>query len=217
MRQTQDKDFRVLLVDDHPVVAAGLKIALRDMDIGTFMGCASTPHAAITMIAAEKPDALILDLSFNGRIELPLIEKCRSALPEAIIVVFTSLPPRTYRVEAIRWGADAFVSKETDLETLVEILFELRDRPRTAEPESMRLRGEEADLEEADGVYLTPRERDVARLLSRGASVAHIASIIGVSMKTAAAHRDNLRKKFGCRESNELIARLARIFGNDDK
>ncbi len=50
-------------------------------------------------------------------------------------------------------------------------------------------------------------------MLSRGESVAKIAELMGISVKTAAVHRDNLRKKLGCHDSRELIARLARSYG----
>ncbi len=50
-------------------------------------------------------------------------------------------------------------------------------------------------------------------MLSHGNSINDIAKVLGISMKTASAHRDNLRVKLQCRDSNELIARLARLYG----
>ena len=71
------------------------------------------------MAAADPPDAFVLDLVFGGQLQLDLVEDCRRQFPEAVIIVFTSLPARTYRQTAIAAGANAFVGKDSELEALI--------------------------------------------------------------------------------------------------
>lgn len=207
----EGKAQRILLADDHPVIATGVRLALRQSPGSRFLGAETTPEAALTRVAAERPDALILDLVFDGRIQLALVGECRRAAPGAVIVVFTSLPARSYRQSVLAAGADAFVGKDTDLDALIAILTDLLARPgvRTARAPAPPSHAPEPE----SGAHLTARERELARHLSRGASVTEIAGLLGISPKTAAVHRDNLRRKLGCRDTNELIARLARLYG----
>lgn len=216
MRGEVTTEFTVLLVDDHPVVAAGVRLALRQRPNCTLLGAEARPETALDTLGEMKPDALILDLAFDGHVHLSFVSQCRRLVPDAAIVVFSSLPPRAYKPEALAAGADAFVSKSTDLESLLDTVTQLLEAPRRRmatmhEAEAVHAL-EVSYLGLEKGIYLTPREIDVARLLSRGTSIGEIARAIGVSVKTAASHRENLRKKLECQDSSELIARLAHIY-----
>jgi DNA-binding NarL/FixJ family response regulator len=202
---------RILLADDHPVIATGVRLVLRQTPGCLFLGAETTPEAALARIGADRPDALILDLVFDGRVHLSLVGQSRRAVPDAAIVVFTSLPARSYRQSVLADGADAFVGKDEDLDALVAVMLGLLARPgaRTSLPEADPAIAPDPE----SGAHLTARERELARHLSRGAPMSEIAGLLGISPKTAAVHRDNLRRKLGCRNTNELIARLARLYG----
>jgi DNA-binding NarL/FixJ family response regulator len=159
-----------------------------------------------------RPDAIVLDLVFAGTITLNTITSCREAAAQTAIVVFSSLPSRLYEQQALDAGADAYVTKENDLSGLVDVLDAIVSSGSAgtrgvAEPRA----GAGQQLLLGD-VYFTPREVEVGHLLSRGYSISRIADEIGVSSNTVAAHRDNIRRKLDCRDTGELIARLARIF-----
>lgn len=208
-------DVRLLLVDDHPVVATGINLVLKQRAGYSLAGALAQPEKVATHIEALHPDVLILDLAFNGRVKSSLVAECRQVAPDAIIVVFTSLPSRSYRQSMLAAGADAFVSKEQDLDALMSVV----DGLVASRGDARRQRSfddvaaDQTEILSPLGVHLTRREQDIARLLSRGESVAKIADVMGISVKTAAVHRDNLRKKLGCQDSRELIARLARSYG----
>lgn len=208
-----EREFRVLLADDHPVVAMGLRLAIGQAPGMALIGTALDPETLLLMAAADRPDALTLDLVFDGQLQFDLVERCRQAFPEAVIIVFTSLPARPYRQTAIAAGADAFVGKDTDLETLVGILREHLEGPRRKPSAGAALPSIPSVAEIGRGIHFTRRELEVASMLSHGNSINDIARALGISMKTASVHRDNLRMKLQCRDSNELIARLARLYG----
>lgn len=208
-----EQEFRVLLADDHPVVAAGLRLAIGQARGLALVGTALDPETLLLMAAKERPDAFILDLVFDGQLQFDLIERCRATYPGSVIIVFTSLPAGPYRQTAIAAGADAFVGKDTDLETLAGLLLEHLGTPRrkSGTVAAVSIIPSLADI--GRGIHFTRREQEVAAMLSHGNSINDIARALGISMKTASVHRDNLRMKLQCRDSNELIARLARLYG----
>lgn len=207
-----ERDCRILLADDHPVISTGIRLALKQVPGLNLLEWVDEPDAAVSMSELWNPDAIILDLVFHGSIELGLVRRCRAVAPRAAIVVFTSLPADPYRDDSVAAGADAFVGKHNDLEVLIGTVARLLGQPlRPATPAPLvRLEGAAAA---AGPLHLTRRENEIARLLSHGTPLVEIATQMGISPKTAAVHRDNLRKKLGCRDTNELIARLARHFG----
>jgi DNA-binding NarL/FixJ family response regulator len=220
-RGAQTPARSVYLIDDHPVVALGLRLAFRDKSQFELVGTATNPLKALSEIELRMPDAIVVDLVLTGVVELSLVARCREAARSAAIVIFSSLPARLYEREALSAGADAYLSKEHDLSCLVRLLSDIMAQPEarpartdgTQGPASM----EELRKEPLDGIHLTFREKEIGRLLGNGHSVNRIAHEIGLSPKTVAAHRDNLRKKLDCRSSNELVARLAKLYDADGR
>ncbi len=125
-----EREFRVLLADDHPVVATGFRLAISQAPGLSVCGTALSPDSLSKMAAVDPPDAFVLDLVFGGQLQIDLVEECRRQFPEAVIIVFTSLPARTYRQTALSAGANAFVGKDSDLEALVGVLLDHLTGPR---------------------------------------------------------------------------------------
>lgn len=204
-----------MLIDDHPVVALGVRLAFQERRRFVLAGTAQAPDTAVSLIEQIRPDAIVLDLVFCGTVAISTIAACREVVPEAAIVVFSSLPARLYEQQALEAGADAYLTKDNDLSDLVEVL------EKTVSRSGAGKRNQDAAANRCSAapytpllgdIHLTPREAEISRLLGRGYSVARIAGEIGVSSNTVAAHRDNIRRKFDCRDSSELIVRLARIY-----
>ena len=204
----------VLVVDDHPVVALGIELALRAIRGLCIAGVINDPLDPKGAITALAPDALVLDLAFSGTVNFPLIRQSRALVPSAVIVVFSSLPARLYRQDSLDAGADAYLTKDHDIDDLIALLVSLLSKAPKAATVPQHIDsspGPNHDVH-SDGTRLTPKEAEIARLLSRGLSIAEIASRVGANQNTVSVHRDNMRRKFGCRNSSELVARLARLY-----
>lgn len=199
----------VFLIDDHPVVGLGLALALKGHSLLRHGGSATNRWAGLERAQSIRADALVLDLVFNGEAETGFIRECREALPQAIIVVFSSLPKRLYERDVLELGADSFVGKNADLSDLVAALAEIAARPKSGGT-SLPVPVEPVGSVVLDGVHMTQREAEVARHLASGHSIARIAADLGISANTASVHRDNIRKKLKCRDMTELVAFLAR-------
>lgn len=183
-------------------------MALQGRGRFNFLGSGSNRLMALKTLETLVPDVLVVDLVYDGEVQLGFIQECRTLLPESLIVVFSSLPRHGYEREALGAGADAFVNKNVDIDTLIDVVSAMANAPRNG------ARGEDLSREDGmtiDGVHLTRRESDVARRLSRGASIARIAEELSISANTVAVHRDNIRKKLRCRNMTELVALLARM------
>ena len=210
----------VLLVDDHPVVALGIKLALKTHQGLCLAEAITDPMDPKGAIESHASDALVLDLAFAGAVNLPLIRISRALLPGAVIIVFSSLPARLYRQDAIDAGADAYITKDHDIDHLIAVLVGLLAKaPKAASAPSQIEASAGSDHDRlGDGTRLTPKEAEIAHFLSRGLSIVEIASRVGANQNTIAVHRNNMRRKLGCRNSSELVARLARLYvpGNLD-
>lgn len=201
--------FSVYLIDDHPIVAAGLQLAFAAHTDLRLVGSASDPAKGLDEAAMLRPDAVILDLVYHGCIEIAAVRACRRLLPAAVLVVFTSLAPALCEQECRDAGADIFVSKSEYPQRLAEILSQVLHGGRPVIGASRRAGG--LVLASLGGIELTARETEVAAGLAAGRSVRQIAKGLGLSAKTVAIHRDNLKVKTQCRSSYALTALLARL------
>lgn len=197
----------VFLVDDHPIVEAGIRLGFNLTEDFHLMGTALSHDRALHKVTTLQPDIVILDLVINGVLELDYINLYRKALPGARIVAFSSLESTTFAEKCLAAGADGFVSKSTSPHELVTALREIlnQDNPRIDSP----LPVNQLNSIVLDGIKLTARETEVAQQLAHGYAIQKIADTLGISKKTAAIHRDNLRQKLNCNTSSELIAILA--------
>lgn len=207
-----NRPILVFLVDDHPIVEAGLRLGFSMNNDFALVGTALNHDAALDQLKSVTPDVIVMDLVIDGDLDFRYIPLYRKAIPGARLVAFSSLAENAYAPKCKAAGADGFISKSTSPHELVKALRGvLGDKAKVEQATAEATQpGKQAFL--MDGVRITPRERQVAEGLSRGDSIQTIATELGVTKKTAAIHRDNLRVKLSCTTSNELIALLARNF-----
>lgn len=203
----------VALIDDHPVIAVALKLTLRQTGRFELTTVVTKPSQLFNNLGDRIPDSIICDLVFDNEVQFGTIELIRRFTPRARIVVFSSLPQRVYALQAMQAGADAFVNKGDDLSNLIASL-EYATTHSIRDMKAHRASGGPARKSAANGfghVHMTAREAEVARAICEGRTIEMIASRIGISAKTVAVHRDNIRKKFGCRTSTDLRVLLSKM------
>src|SRR5687768_15702472 len=111
--------MRILLVDDHAIVRAGLKRLLEDEFRGVTVAEAATADEAEASVAAMKPDIVVLDISLPGRSGLDLLPALRG---KTRVVVLSSFADAQFAVRALRDGASAFLSKDRAPRELIEAI-----------------------------------------------------------------------------------------------
>lgn len=187
---------RVLLADDHQIVAQGLSSILEPEY--ELVGIAKDGRELVSAFQKLRPDVVVTDISMPSLNGLEAARQIRKIDDRARIIFLTMHLDADFATAAFQLGASGYLLKHSAAEELETALSEvLRGRvyitPRIAGTVLAALaEGEEAE-ESADG--LTPRQREVLQLVAEGASNKRIATILGVSIKTVEHHKHNIRQK----------------------
>ncbi len=199
-----DKVSRLLLVDDHPLVRAGIAAQLADCPKLEVCGEADNAIHAREAVLKLKPDVVALDLMLGDEDGLTLIRELRQLAPKLRIVVLSMLEPETYRSRALAAGANDFVHKTEPLETTIAALRGLRTAASNAPEPSVT--EERAPCEVS---RLSDRELQVFRLIGLGRTTREISAALGISPKTVDAHKEHIKVRLGVTNAAQLIARAA--------
>lgn len=204
---------RVLIVDDHGIVRAGLRMLLESQPGTSVVGETATCAEALALATREQPDVIVLDLDLGGENAIPSIPALLSAVPEARILVLTGVrDPEAHR-EAVRHGAIGLVLKEKAAETLLQAITRVRAGEVWLEPTMVaRVLGEltrpqpasPTSPEAAKIATLTLREREVITLVGEGLRNKHIAERLYISEATARHHLTAIFAKLGLTDRFEL-------------
>jgi two-component system, NarL family, invasion response regulator UvrY len=195
---------RVLLVDDHAIVRAGLRrlfAVLPDLQISE----AATGREALTLVHAELPALIILDLNLPGLGGLELLRRVLTEHPEARVVVLSMHAEVLYATRALQAGAVGYLSKNASPEELLEAVRRVVKGQRYIEAEiAQRLAlqaAETGNLQER----LTERDLEIMRLLGGGQSLSTIADALGISYKTVANTCSQIKAKLGVARTVDLV------------
>lgn len=205
--------LKIALVDDHPIVRAGFKQLLElepGWTVTASVGSAQELAEALIQVECE---VLVLDLSLPDGDGLVMIRHLLAQRPWLLIVVLTMHDGALYVQDAMAAGARAYVTKRSAPDELITAVravtagetFLGTDVRRYAQTGS-------GPLDEQHLPELTSREAQVFLLIARGHSVAKVAATIGISTKTAYAHRSNVYSKLSIFSDHELRL-LARTRG----
>jgi DNA-binding NarL/FixJ family response regulator len=213
--QQTTQRIRVFLVDDQSMLRAAIKSLLAQDSRFEVVGDSGDARDAIEKIDKVNPDVVLLDISMPGLSGLDAIEPLREAHPHLRIVMLTHHEGESFVEQAVRAGADGYLSKDSDPGELalgIEAVFEGRPylSPKVAGGLVAKLRrGEPLQPGGASRIAtLTQREREVFQLLALGKSNKDVARDLKISLGTAKKHRENLQRKLDCHSTAEL-ARLA--------
>ena len=186
--------FQVLIVDDHPVVLAGLRILL---SIDTrFAICAEAATAAAAREAARRcrPDLIVTDLVLGGEDGVRLVKGLASDAPAAGIVVYSSLDEASWGGLARRAGAHGYVSKAEPLDTVARALEVVSGDDCYF---SGTIAADTALWPAPDLTSLSPRELQILRLMGEARSLQDMGTGLRVSVKTIGTYRERLKAKLG--------------------
>ncbi len=185
--------WRVLLVDDHSVVRAGIKHLLETDASLRVVGEAATAADAVTQAATLRPQLVILDISMPGATGLAVVGRLREVTGGAHVIVLSMHSDAEYLREAERVGAIGYVLKDDAATELGEAIAAARrgERFRSAK---LGRRARPAPTSEDP---LTPREREVLRGIATGLTNKEVAADLGISHRTVETHRENVMRKLG--------------------
>jgi two-component system response regulator NreC len=198
--------LRILIVDDHEVVRKGIRALLDVRRDWTVVGEAATAADAVKKAKKLKPDVILLDLSLPDMNGIAAIPKIREVWPAAKILVLTMHQSPSLARKALGEGARGLVLKSDATRDLVRALEALARSRSFVSPGVMDLIVDGlAESVKSPVDTLTPRERQILKLLAEGKANKEVAAMLGLSVKTAEAHRANLMHKLDLRSLSDLI------------
>jgi DNA-binding NarL/FixJ family response regulator len=205
----------VYLVDDHALIRAAFCRLLEQDPRFEVVGDHGDPRIALDEIPEKRPDVVLLDITMPGLSGIDAIGGIRKGWRRAKIVMLTHHEGQVFVEQALKAGAEGYLSKDSDPNELaVAIAAVHRGDPYVSPKVSAglvgRMRGATGSgpAPPAPLGQLTPREREVFQLLALGRSNKEVARDLDMSLGTAKKHRENLQRKLDCHSAAEL-ARLA--------
>ena len=193
-----------MLVDDHPIVRSGFRQLLELEPDWEVVGEVGSGKELAAWLLTSTCDVLVLDLSLPDADGLVLIRHLLAQRPEMAIVVLTMHDGALYVHDALSAGARGYVTKQSAPDELVEAIRSVARGEQFLARNVRAHVASEVDQEAKLLPELTAREAQVFLLLARGHSVARVASTIGISDKTAYAHRSNIYAKLGLQSDYQL-------------
>jgi DNA-binding NarL/FixJ family response regulator len=212
-----DLKVRVLLVEDHRLMFEGLTSVLSEFPDIEVAGVATTVADAVQKALVIKPDLVLMDYRLPDGDGVEATEKIRAQLPDTAVLFLSADVSEGAMMRAVEAGAAGYVSKAASAEDLVgnirkaaegEFLLEAATMARllNRRRQSQRQEAEQQRLAE----QLTPRERDVLRLLAEGLGNAEIADDLRIGYGTVRGHVRGLLEKLGAHSRLEAVAAARR-------
>ena len=204
---------RVLIVDDHGIMRAGLRMLLESQPGFAVVGEASTCADALALATGTQPDVIVLDLDLGGENAVESIPTLLRIVPETRILVLTGVRDPEVHRQAIRHGALGLVFKEKAVETLLQAITKVRAGEVWLEPTMIaRVLGDltrpqpapQASEEAIKIARLTEREREVITLVGEGLRNRHIAERLYISEATVRHHLTAIFAKLDVSDRFEL-------------
>ena len=203
--------LRVLIVDDHTLVRAGLKALLEPAAGIDVAGEAEDGLAALDQVRALRPDVVLMDIAMPKMAGVEATRRIKEEFPDVQVLALTVHDNEEYLFQMLRAGACGYVLKKARPAELVDAI-EVASRGETYLFPSMAkslvgdyLRRVEAGEETDTYAQLTTREREILKLLAEGYTSPEIADLLHLSVKTVSAHRQHIMEKLDLHRPAELI------------
>jgi two-component system response regulator NreC len=197
--------MRILLADDHVLVRQGLK-SLLEREGFLVVGEASDGQEALRQLEVLRPDIVVMDISMPTVNGLNAAREVRQSFPQTKTILLTQHDEKQYVTEALEAGVKGYVLKSQAGSDLLQAIKQVSRgqvylSPGVAQAvvESYQSKGEKT------GTPLTLRERQVLQLIAEGKTTKDIASVLGISVKTAESHRTRLMQKLDIHETASLV------------
>ncbi len=201
--------LRVLLADDHALVRSGLRLLLQSIIGVEVVAEAESGGQALECIERLRPDIALMDISMPGCSGIETAADIKARFPETRVVILSMHAGEEYVSQALRSGASGYLLKdaspmELDLALRAVARGEIYLSPRVSEVVVEKyVRSEDGGRDRLDA--LTPRQREILRLIAEGRSTKQIAAQLGVSVKTVETHRALLMERLNIHDLAGLV------------
>jgi DNA-binding NarL/FixJ family response regulator len=203
--------MRVLLADDHPMIAAALEVLLRGSDY-ELVGRARSGADTLSQVQRLKPHLLLLDVNMPDGGGLDVLRQLRATRRSPAVILLTAGMDDTQILTADKLGPEGMVLKTSDPALLLECMEQVRKGERWVDPE-IEERTRQVKERASRAPSLTPRERELIVLVRQGLRNRDIAAQLGVTEGTVKVYLHAIFDKLGVDNRTELAMRAADLLG----
>jgi DNA-binding NarL/FixJ family response regulator len=198
---------RILIVDDHAVLRAGLKMLIDAEDDFEAVGEAANARDAVFQARALKPDVILMDVVMPDQSGLDVVPTLLHERPETKVLVLSMQDDPQYVRQAFNAGASGYILKEAADTEVVAAIREVANGNSYVHPTvgARLIAAENAEARRADEDPLSDREREVLRLLALGHTNQEISAQLFISVRTAETHRAHIMQKLRLTSRAELV------------
>ena len=202
------KPTRVLLVDDHALVRAGIRALIDTIDGVEVVAEAGNGREALQQVEKFAPDLVLLDLTMPEMSGFEVLEQLVRRSPHVRVIVLTMHEAREYAIQAMSLGAAGFIPKSAAANELKQgiesvmrgVTYTSKETPHEVRPPILGESRAQSLLEK-----LTPRQREILVLIAEGQTTKHIARNLNISVKTVESHRAQLMERLDIRDVAGLV------------
>ena len=197
----QNKPIRILVIDDHPMIRAGVTATIGPEPDMTVVALASTGKEGVEQYRLHQPDVTLMDLKMPVMGGVEAIRVIRTEFPSAKIIVVSTYEGDEDIYRALEAGAITYLLKDMLAEKMVQMIREVAEGGRPIPPDvAQRLTGRMFQA------VLTNREVEVLRLVARGMRNKEIAAELNISDETVQGHVKNILAKLAVHDRTEAVA-----------
>jgi DNA-binding NarL/FixJ family response regulator len=203
------KSTRILICDDHTLFVEGIKAMLRNESSLEIVGEARDGRQAVELVKELKPDLLLMDVSMPDMNGFDATQRVHELDPNIKVLILTMHDEEELVARCLEAGAAGYIIKDAPASQLLYAIEMVQKGERYLSPVVLKqvVAGyvKNSNVPQTSYDRLSPREREVLKLLAEGLSVKEIATRLNLSVKTVDVHKTNLMKKIDVHDRTELI------------
>jgi len=203
--------IKILIVDDHAVVRAGLRMLLESDSELVIVGEAENGEEAILLSKEQSPDVILMDVSMPEVDGVTATRRIKTAAPTQAVLALTIHEGADYFFQMLQAGASGYVPKRAAPEELLNAIHVVAEGNVFLDPSIAKalvsdyLNGVQAGKEHDTYDGLTQREREILTSIAEDATNTAIANELGISVNTVERHRENIMRKLNLHTRTELV------------
>lgn len=203
---TKNARIKLMIVDPHPVVRAGIRLFVQDHTDFAIVAEAVSGQDAIRIARQTEINIMLIEIALNDRNGMDVIKQIKREFPDIALIVFSSHREDQYAIRALKAGASGFLSKQCDSDELLAAINQVASGLKFISPELAQEMANNLNNEHANEPHklLSDREYQTMMMIASGKSVSDIARELSLSVKTISEYRARILIKMKLRHNAEL-------------
>lgn len=197
--------LRILIVEDHRLVSQGMEMMLSLVEDFEPVGVVRTGDEAVACVQSKDVDVVLMDVNLGqGLNGIEATRQIKELAPDTKVLMLTMFTDPATVTEAVKAGADGYLSKGSERQTVERAIRDVMDGNSVLDPSVTR--GVFGRLGEKDPGALTERELEVLQVLAEGKSTKEVAEAVFLSEETVKTYLKQIFRKLGVRDRTEAVA-----------